>query len=429
MSSGRASQGCFSSSPGSSPSAKRFAAAPALEKLVALASVFVAAPLAVFAAEHIAGPRVLMSVVPDWIPARLFWAYFVGFALLAAALSLTFKKYLRWSTLLLAIMFFVFVASIHIPNVVTHFTERAFWTVTLRDFGFATGILTFAASLRKKDTLTSIGRLCFAVPVLFFGVEYLLHPLTASGVPLAKLTPAWVPFPPAMGLISTGAILLVGGTALLLGKKSRRAATAIGLIMTVATVVLYLPSCSWRRVLRKSSRASTTSPILCSSEEWPCSWPRPCRRTGCPGRTPLSRSRPRGRHREEARALLRPGVRGDGAYQLRRGVADAGTDIAAVGATTDDGRAGKLALGVGRGIAARRADGRTCAIEVGLRRRCSPNSSHTRRRCRCCLVGLVDASAGEPRGRAQIVGTRRGARGGRGAGHRRAVGGERSQRR
>ena len=219
---------------------KEIAAARALDKLVALASVFVAAPLALFAAEHIAGPRVLMSVVPEWMPARLFWAYFVGFALLAASLSLTFKKYVRWSTLLLAIMFFVFVASIHLPNVVTHSTERAFWTVLLRDFGFATGILTFAASLREKATLTSIGRFCFAISVIFFGVEYLLHPLTASGVPLAKLTPAWVPFPPLWGYL-TGVILLTSGTALLLGKKSRQAATAIGLLMTVATVVLYFP--------------------------------------------------------------------------------------------------------------------------------------------------------------------------------------------
>ncbi|HEX3967755.1 MAG TPA: DoxX family membrane protein [Edaphobacter sp.] len=219
---------------------KEIAAATGLDKLVALAGIFVAAPMAVFAAEHLAGPRILMQLVPAWMPARLFWAFFVGFALLAAALSLTFKRYVRWSTLLLAIMLFLFVASIHIPNVIALPKEKIFWTVMLRDFAFAAGILAFAAFLSQQQILTTIGRVCFAIPVIFFGVEYFLHPLTAPGIPLAKLTPAWVPFPPLWGYL-TGAILLISGIMLLLNKESRKAATAIGLTMSVITLVLYLP--------------------------------------------------------------------------------------------------------------------------------------------------------------------------------------------
>lgn len=219
---------------------KEIAAAVGLNKLVALASVFVAASLAVFGAEHIAGARLLMQAVPAWMPARLFWAYFVGFALLAVALSLTFKRYVRWSTLLLAIMLFIFVASIHIPNVVANPRSRILWTVVLRDSAFAAGILAFAAYLWRQYTLTNIARAWFAVVVIFFGVEYFLHPLTAPGLPLPKLTPAWVPFPPLWGYL-TGAILLLSGIALLLNKKSRQAATAIGLTMTVCTLFLYFP--------------------------------------------------------------------------------------------------------------------------------------------------------------------------------------------
>ena len=76
--------------------------------------------------------------------------------------------------------------------------------------------------------------------VIFFGVEYFLHPLTAPGVPLAKLTPAWVPLPQLWAYL-TGAILLVSGVALLLNKRPKQAATAIGIIMTVWTLVLYFP--------------------------------------------------------------------------------------------------------------------------------------------------------------------------------------------
>lgn len=219
---------------------KEIAAAVGLDKVVTLASVFVAASLAVFGAEHLAGARLLMQAVPVWMPAHLFWAYFVGFALLAAALSLTFKKYVRWSTLLLAIMLFLFVASIHIPNVIANPKSRILWTVVLRDSAFATGILAFAAYLWHQRALTNIARVWFAIVVIFFGVEYFLHPQIAPGVPLLKLTPAWVPLPQLWAYL-TGAILFVSGIALLLNKKPKQAATFIGLTMTFWTLVLYFP--------------------------------------------------------------------------------------------------------------------------------------------------------------------------------------------
>jgi len=100
--------------------------ATGLDKLIALASVFVAAPLATFGAEHLVAGRSLAELVPAWIPARLFWAYLVGIALIAAALSLTAKKNVRLSVPLLAAMFFVFVFTIHIPNVITHAKDRLF---------------------------------------------------------------------------------------------------------------------------------------------------------------------------------------------------------------------------------------------------------------------------------------------------------------
>jgi nitrate reductase gamma subunit len=49
-----------------------------------------------------------------------------------------------------------------------------------------------------------------------------------------------VPFHPLWGYL-TGAILLISGTALLLNRMSRQAATAIGLTMTIITLVLYFP--------------------------------------------------------------------------------------------------------------------------------------------------------------------------------------------
>src|SRR5271165_1668918 len=65
----------------------RFQAASGAGKAIALGPVFEAVALAVFAAEHFTAARDLMPIVPRWLPGALFWTYFVGAALLAAAIS------------------------------------------------------------------------------------------------------------------------------------------------------------------------------------------------------------------------------------------------------------------------------------------------------------------------------------------------------
>ena len=227
-------------------SRREFAAASRLDKLIALGYVFVAAPLAVFAGEHLAGPRFLMEAVPPYMPGRLFWAYFVGLALLAAALSLSVKKYVRWSAPLLAAMFFLFVLMMDLPASVAHPKNRLFWTLALRETAFAggalalTGFVLLQNNRRHAKTLISIARFCIGIPLIFYGIEHFLYPAFAPGVPLTKLTPPWVPLPFFWAYL-VGAVLLIAGVAILLNKRSQIAATYVGLVMTALTLFLYTP--------------------------------------------------------------------------------------------------------------------------------------------------------------------------------------------
>jgi uncharacterized membrane protein len=227
-------------------SRRDLAAANGLDKLIALAYVFVAAPLAVFAGEHLAGPKFLMELVPPWMPARLFWAYFVGFALLAAALSLSLKKYVHWSAPLLATMFFLFVVMMDLPATIAHPKNRLFWTLALRETAFGAGALALTGFTMLQDnrrhakTLISIARVCIGVALVFYGIEHLLHPEFAPGVPLPKLTPPWVPIPFFWAYL-VGAVLLAAGIAILFNQRSQIAATYVGLVMTLLTLLLYTP--------------------------------------------------------------------------------------------------------------------------------------------------------------------------------------------
>ena len=66
----------------------RIGQASGLDKFILFGPLLFAIAMAVFGADHFVTASFVAKIVPSWIPGRLFWAYFVGCALLAAALSL-----------------------------------------------------------------------------------------------------------------------------------------------------------------------------------------------------------------------------------------------------------------------------------------------------------------------------------------------------
>jgi uncharacterized membrane protein len=217
-----------------------------LDKLVAAGRVLYAAPLAAFGVEHLVLGRVILGAVPVWMPVRLFWVYFVGVALIAAGFSLALGIRVRLTTTLLAIMFLLFVLMIHVPNVMAHLHDRIIWNVALRDLSFGAGALALAGSLgrgsgeRGHNRLVWIGHVVVAVVLMVYGLELILYPQFAPGVPLGKLTPSWVPGPHVWALL-TGLVCIGGGAAILIRRYCRDGATAVGLVMTLLTLFLYLP--------------------------------------------------------------------------------------------------------------------------------------------------------------------------------------------
>lgn len=221
-------------------------AARAAEKLIALGPVFIAASLAVFAPEHFRGPQFVADMVPHWMPLHLFWAYFVGAALLAAATSLVLRKCVGLSSTLLGLMFFLFVALLYLPSALRHPHGRFVWAYALRDLSFCAGAWALAGLRGRASapgpsrTLIRFARLVFAVAALFYAAEHFLHPEFAPGVPLELVSPPWLPIPRVFGY-AAGSILLLAGLHLALNRKARGAAAAIGALMTALTLGIYLP--------------------------------------------------------------------------------------------------------------------------------------------------------------------------------------------
>jgi uncharacterized membrane protein YphA (DoxX/SURF4 family) len=222
-----------------------------LDKLILFGPVFYAAALACFGTEHFTLTKVIASLVPAWIPWHLFWAYFVGACFIAAALSLVTGIQARVSASLLALTFFLFVVLMDAPGWLRHPRNQIFLTLTLRELSFSGGPLALAVSLthecRERGThvvgmhvLATIARYFIAIPVLFYSFEQFMRGSHVPGVPLERVTPEWV-YGHAIWTYLAAVVYAVAGMLLLVGKRTRAAATGLGVTVLFVVLVVYVP--------------------------------------------------------------------------------------------------------------------------------------------------------------------------------------------
>jgi len=216
------------------------------DKVMPIGRLCFAIPMAVFGTEHFTITADIATMVPSWIPAHTFWVYLVGVGLIAAALSITVKVQSRLSATLLGVMFCLFVVLMDIPGVVAQPSDRFTWTLALRELAFGSGALAFAgAQMSAKraggvPVLVTSARFVIGIAAVFYGVEHFLHPTLATGVPLEKIMPEWIPGR-LFWAYAAGAVLIASGACLVANKKTRQAATYLGVMILLLVLFEYLP--------------------------------------------------------------------------------------------------------------------------------------------------------------------------------------------
>jgi uncharacterized membrane protein YphA (DoxX/SURF4 family) len=87
-----------------------------------------AVSLVVFGAQHFLYGPFVATLVPSFLPGHLFWAYFVGVAFVATALSLATGVQARLAATLLGLMFLLWEVLLHLPRAFAARHDGNEWT-------------------------------------------------------------------------------------------------------------------------------------------------------------------------------------------------------------------------------------------------------------------------------------------------------------
>ena len=202
--------------------------------------IFVAISLVVFGVQHFIYGGFVATLVPAFMPRRLFWAYFVGVAFFAAAAGILYKLLARAASTMLGVMFFLFVVLLHIPRIIGNSSNGDEWTQGFVALAMCGGawIVANAAPLHERETpdpFLKLGHYFFALAFMAFGVQHFVYARFAGG-----LGPPWIPGRPLLACIF-GVIFVAAGTAIVIGKQTRLASTLLASIAFLYFLLLYVP--------------------------------------------------------------------------------------------------------------------------------------------------------------------------------------------
>jgi len=113
----------------------------------------------VFGIQHFLHPYDLLVKVPDFLPGGIVWVYLVGTAFILAALSFMTNIWVKTAAYLLALMLFVFVLTIHLPNYMDT-ADKAYQQMALynllKDSALAAFALYIASNARHQRILEDV---------------------------------------------------------------------------------------------------------------------------------------------------------------------------------------------------------------------------------------------------------------------------------
>jgi uncharacterized membrane protein len=122
-----------------------------MKKITTLGRILFAIPFALFGINHFLMTDYYLGVLTSFIPLGAYTIILTGIMLIAASISIISQKFVKFSTIMLAILLFLFIVTIHIPHLFTDADKTATIIALLKDISLMGGSLMIAGIYSEEE--------------------------------------------------------------------------------------------------------------------------------------------------------------------------------------------------------------------------------------------------------------------------------------
>lgn len=213
-----------------------------MKKIVGIFQPLFGVPWLVFGVQHFVYASFVAGLVPAYFPARIFWVYLTGAAMIAAGFAFIFNRKASLAAVLLGTMLVMFLLLIH-ASTISGDTPAIKLTRILQDIALAAIAFVLAGITSKQadksnllKNISTVSRYLLAILLIVFGVQqfFNLDFLTGKVPVYLPLRTFWV--------YLTGAWMIITGVSVFINKKARLFAAALGAFLLLLNLLNYVPS-------------------------------------------------------------------------------------------------------------------------------------------------------------------------------------------
>ena len=122
-----------------------------MKKLTTIGRILFAVPFALFGINHFLMLNYYLGMLTSFVPLGANTIILTGIMLIAASLSIITKILVKFSTLLLAVLLFIFIITIHIPHLFTDADKTISIIALLKDISLMGGSLMISGIYAEEE--------------------------------------------------------------------------------------------------------------------------------------------------------------------------------------------------------------------------------------------------------------------------------------
>ena len=115
-----------------------------MKNITTIGRILFALPFALFGINHFLMTDYYVGMLTSFIPFGAYTIILTGIMLIVTSISIMLRKYVRISTIILAILLLMFICTIHIPHLISHKDTTSTLIALLKDISLLGGSLMIA---------------------------------------------------------------------------------------------------------------------------------------------------------------------------------------------------------------------------------------------------------------------------------------------